>query len=111
MASYGDGYANHDGSFSIAASSLLNGPKYLINPDLRAKKIISLITLVDVEFCKSFWCLTERYGLQVWFYSQNFYPVSLASRNSNERKVGGNQSHSFPLYIKKHLNPCSTFQL
>jgi hormone-sensitive lipase len=65
MASFGDGYAKHDGSFTVAAVSLLNGPKYLINPDLRAKRLISLTTLVDMEFCKAFWSLTERYGFQV----------------------------------------------
>jgi hormone-sensitive lipase len=65
MASFGDGYAKHDGSFTVAAASLLNGPKYLINPDLRAKRLISLSTLVDMEFCKAFWSLTERYGFQV----------------------------------------------
>ncbi|CAB4037614.1 hormone-sensitive lipase-like, partial [Paramuricea clavata] len=64
MASFGDGYAKHDGSFTVAAVSLLNGPKYLINPDLRAKRLISLSTLVDMEFCKAFWSLTERYGFQ-----------------------------------------------
>ena len=65
MASFGDGYAKHDGSFTVAAAALLNGPKYLINPDLRAKRLISLSTIVDMEFCKAFWSLTERYGFQV----------------------------------------------
>lgn len=67
MASYGDGYANHDGSFTVIAASIFNSPKYLINPDLRAKRLTSLNTIVDMEFCKSFWSLTERYGLQVAF--------------------------------------------
>ena len=65
MASFGDGYTKHDGSFTVAAASLLNGPKYLINPDLRAKKLMALTNFVDMEFCKAFWSLTESYGLQV----------------------------------------------
>ena len=73
MASFGDGFSKHDGSFTVAAASLLNGPKYLINPDLRAKKLISLTTLVDMEFCKAFWSFTEKYGFQVYIYTVTLY--------------------------------------
>jgi hypothetical protein len=86
MASFADGYAKHDGSFTVAAASILNGPKYLINPDLRAKRLISLSTLVDMEFCKAFWNLTEHYGFQVGLITNTCINVRTLNSNANPQK-------------------------
>ena len=36
---------------------MICGTKYLLNPELRAKKIAKLIMNADIEFCKEFWRL------------------------------------------------------
>ena len=64
MSSYGDGYIRHTGSLSRAVSSLLYSGKYIIDPELRAKRLTELTQRVDINFCKAFWSLTEEYGVQ-----------------------------------------------
>jgi hormone-sensitive lipase len=36
---------------------MICGTKYLLNPELRAKKIAKLIMNADIDFCKEFWRL------------------------------------------------------
>lgn len=65
MAAYGDGYKRHNHSFARALSSMIHSGKYVIDPELRAKRITELTQKEDIEFCKAFWSLTEEYGVQV----------------------------------------------
>jgi len=39
--------------------SLVSGTKYIMDPELRAKKISKVMKDANVEFCKAFWQLTE----------------------------------------------------
>ena len=45
--------------------SLFSGTKYIIDPELRAKKITRVIKNANVEFCKAFWQLTETSIVQM----------------------------------------------
>ena len=64
LAAYGDGYVRHKDMLSRAVSSVIHSPKYIVNPDLRAKRIAELSQGVNIDFCKAFWSLTEDYGVQ-----------------------------------------------
>ena len=64
MAAYGDGYIRHSDTLSRAVSSVIHSGKYLIDPELRAKRITELTGDVDIKFCKAFWSLTEEHGAQ-----------------------------------------------
>lgn len=65
MAAYGDGYKQHNHSFTRALSSMLNSGKYMVNPELRAQRITELTQNANIDFCKAFWSVTEEYGVQV----------------------------------------------
>jgi hypothetical protein len=39
------------------SKTMICGTKYLLNPELRAKKIAKLIMNADIDFCKEFWRL------------------------------------------------------
>lgn len=65
MAAYGDGYKQHNHSFTRALSSMLHSGKYMVNPELRAQRITELTQSANIDFCKAFWSLTEEYGVQV----------------------------------------------
>lgn len=45
--------------------SLFSGTKYILDPELRAKKVSRVIKDANVEFCKSFWQLTETSIVQM----------------------------------------------
>lgn len=64
MAAYGDGYIRHTDTLSRAVSSVMHSGKYLIDPELRARRITELTQGVDINFCKAFWSLPEEYGAQ-----------------------------------------------
>lgn len=64
MAAYGDGFDRHNDVFSRAVSSVLNSGKYIMDSQLRAKRITDLTQIVDIKFCKAFWSLTDEYGAQ-----------------------------------------------
>ena len=68
MAAFGDGFNRHDHSFARALSSMLHSGKYMLDPELRAKRITELTQNTDIDFCKAFWSLTEEYGVQVCFF-------------------------------------------
>lgn len=59
MASYSEAYYNSGSLFSKATNSVVTGSKYLIDPELRARRIVNIAQYSNVEFCKSFWQLTE----------------------------------------------------
>lgn len=42
-----------------ATSSMYTGGKYYWNPELRARRIVNLSQYAGIDFCKSFWSLTE----------------------------------------------------
>jgi len=81
LASYNDGYeayataavvqveAEGAGSFmqgqATLFKSLVSGTKYVMDPELRAKKISKVMKDANVEFCKAFWQLTETDIVQV----------------------------------------------
>ncbi|XP_065352400.1 hormone-sensitive lipase [Cloeon dipterum] len=59
MASYSEAYYNSGGLISKATNSVYTGSKYLIDPELRARRIVNIAQYSDVEFCKAFWQLAE----------------------------------------------------
>ena len=65
MAAYGDGFDRHTDHLSRALSSILHSGKYVVDPELRAKKIVTLTQNFSMDFCKAFWSLTENHGIQV----------------------------------------------
>eukprot|EP00794_Sanderia_malayensis_P011155 gene11155-12327_t len=64
MTAYGDGFKHHNGSTARALSSFLHSGKYVVDPELRAKRMVELTNHVDMPFCKAFWSLTENHGIQ-----------------------------------------------
>lgn len=48
-----------------AAMSFMSSTKYIMDPDLRAKKMSHVMRRANVEFCKEFWQLTETSIVQV----------------------------------------------
>eukprot|EP00795_Rhopilema_esculentum_P016826 gene16826-8294_t len=64
LAAYGDGFKRHNGETARALSSVLHSGKYVVDPELRAKRIVELTQHVSMPFCKSFWSLTENHGIQ-----------------------------------------------
>ena len=93
LASYNDGYeaasvtttinrSNSINSFekmdetqgqASIIKSLMSGTKYMIDPELRAKKISKVMKDANVEFCKAFWQLTETDIVQVIIIYSNFF--------------------------------------
>lgn len=82
LASYNDGYEAATVTTTITRSnsyekidetqgqasiikSLMSGTKYMMDPELRAKKISKVMKDANVEFCKAFWQLTELDIVQV----------------------------------------------
>ncbi|KAI8479074.1 hypothetical protein Bbelb_431860 [Branchiostoma belcheri] len=64
MASFAEAYSDHDGQLTRALASLLNSGKYAMNPELRARTIVSMCDKADISFCKAFWNITEEGPLQ-----------------------------------------------
>lgn len=61
LAGFSEVYYNSNGNRIIkATSSMYTGGKYYWNPELRARRIINLSTHAGIDFCKSFWSLTEN---------------------------------------------------
>ena len=52
-------------SIGQAAMSVFSSTKYLIDPDLRSRKMAQIFKTANVEFCKAFWQLTETSIVQV----------------------------------------------
>lgn len=40
-------------------SVIVSGSKYVLNPDLRAQRIVNISQYASVDFCKKFWFLGE----------------------------------------------------
>lgn len=58
MASFSETYYS-SGGFVATANSFLAGSKFLVDPELRARRIVNISQYAGVEFCKSFWFLAE----------------------------------------------------
>lgn len=58
MASFSEIYFNI-GSFSAKAQGFFSGGKFLLDPELRAQRIVNISQHADIGFCKAFWFLTE----------------------------------------------------
>lgn len=58
MASFSETYYS-SGGFVATANSFLTGGKFLLDPELRARRIVNISQYASVDFCKSFWFLAE----------------------------------------------------
>lgn len=54
-----------------AAMSVMSSTKYIMDPELRAKKMSHIMRRANVEFCKEFWQLTETSVVQVCLFYFN----------------------------------------
>ncbi|GIZ04962.1 hormone-sensitive lipase [Caerostris extrusa] len=59
MATFSDLYQKSGGPLSKAILTILNGIKYIIDPELRALQIVDVAQNSSVEFLKAFWSLSE----------------------------------------------------
>ncbi|XP_069679565.1 hormone-sensitive lipase isoform X2 [Periplaneta americana] len=59
MASFSEIYYGNGGLLARATNSVWTGGKYLLDPELRARRIVNISQHASVDFCKSFWLLTE----------------------------------------------------
>ncbi|XP_023210815.1 hormone-sensitive lipase-like [Centruroides sculpturatus] len=59
LASFSDLYQLPGGAVSHAVASVVNGGKYIVNPELRAQQIVYVAQNASVEFLKAFWSLNE----------------------------------------------------
>ncbi|XP_030388505.1 hormone-sensitive lipase [Scaptodrosophila lebanonensis] len=61
MASYSETYYSQadDSTILKTTRSLWTSGKYLINPELRARRIVNISQNAKIDFCKSFWFLAE----------------------------------------------------
>lgn len=50
---------DHDGTLLKTTRSVWTSGKYLLNPELRARRIVNLSQNAKIDFCKSFWFLSE----------------------------------------------------
>lgn len=60
MAGFSEAYYNNGNLFSKATSSVFAGGKYVMDPELRARRIVNISQSASVDFCKSFWSLSEN---------------------------------------------------
>ncbi|KAL4228425.1 hypothetical protein ACF0H5_011472 [Mactra antiquata] len=58
MATYSECYEESSNMIRIA-SSLLNGSKYMLDNESRAKQVVDITRTEDIKFCKAFWSITE----------------------------------------------------
>ena len=58
-------FSSFQSTIGQAAKSLFSSTKYIMDPELRAKKISHVMKNANVEFCKAFWQLTETSIVQM----------------------------------------------
>lgn len=61
MASFSEGYYSTNGKFIKATNSMFTSGKYLLDPELRARRIVNISQNSSVDFCKvsslsTSWC-------------------------------------------------------
>ncbi|XP_055606263.1 hormone-sensitive lipase [Uranotaenia lowii] len=59
MAGFSEGYYSEGGKISKATSLMYTSTKYMIDPELRARRIVNISQNSNIDFCKSFWFLAE----------------------------------------------------
>lgn len=59
LAGFSEAYYRDGNRIAKATSSMWTGGKYYWNPELRARRIVNLSQNAGIDFCKSFWSLTE----------------------------------------------------
>lgn len=59
MAGFSEGYYSDRGKLSKTTSAMWTSGKFLLDPELRARRIVNLSQNSDVYFCKAFWLLSE----------------------------------------------------
>lgn len=59
LAGFSEAYYRDGNRIAKATSSMWTGGKYYWNPELRARRIVSLSQNAGIDFCKAFWSLTE----------------------------------------------------
>lgn len=60
MAGFSEAYFRDGNRITKATSSMFTGGKYYWNPELRARRMVHLTHYAGIDFCKSFWSLTEN---------------------------------------------------
>lgn len=73
VATFSDLYQNTGGPVSRAALTILNGIKYVMNPELRAEQIVDVAQNASVEFLKAFWSLSDIHFMKVSFCKSEVY--------------------------------------
>lgn len=71
VATFSDLYQNTGGPVSRAALTIINGIKYILNPELRAQQIVNVAQNSSVEFLKAFWSLSDVQFMKVSFYGNS----------------------------------------
>lgn len=64
MAGFSEAYYASGGKLAKATSSMWTSGKYFMDPELRAKRIVSISQSAGIDFCKSFWFLAESEMMQ-----------------------------------------------
>uniref|UniRef100_A0A8D8DN94 Hormone-sensitive lipase n=2 Tax=Culex pipiens TaxID=7175 RepID=A0A8D8DN94_CULPI len=59
MAGFSEGYYSEGGKISKATSLMFTSTKYMLDPELRARRIVNISQHSNVDFCKAFWFLAE----------------------------------------------------
>lgn len=59
MAGFSEGYYSEGGRISKATSLMYTSTKYMLDPELRARRIVNISQHSNVDFCKAFWFLAE----------------------------------------------------
>lgn len=59
MAGFSEGYYSQGGKISKATSSMYTSTKYMLDAELRARRIVNISQHSSVDFCKAFWFLAE----------------------------------------------------
>lgn len=73
VATFSDLYQNTGGPVSRAALTIINGIKYILNPELRSQQIVNVAQNSSVEFLKAFWSLSDVQFMKVSFYNSIFF--------------------------------------
>lgn len=56
---YGRGEAGGRGRMAKGMASVWRSGKYLVDPELRARRIVNISQAAEIDFCKEFWSLSE----------------------------------------------------
>jgi hypothetical protein len=112
-------------SIGQAAKSLISTGKYMMDPELRAKKVSHIMKNANVEFCKAFWQLTETSIVQMgsnlvtptlavnYLKKIPFTPIRLprvVTKNGDE-SVANNENDYVTVLPPKSATPTDTISI